>query len=271
MADATARFAQLCKKFYKDQAIWFLNGFWGKGVDPNEANKVWDYVKKFIELDNMSTERKGAQGNELDQFWSAKFMEDMDKAMTSIARKEAFKKIDLDNNGKMSTIEYLLWKYDKSLQETVDAPQGTSPELEAAQRALERLQVTLKELQAAVDELKKQEDEYNGKINDLTKKSTDSSVSMVNRNKAANELAQLKGEDPLPLRKAKITQEAAVRKVEKEMKETRVLIDQLKGKGGVAPGALWWMEREMFEVDERLPRAKQQYNHSKPFHYDPKA
>ena len=32
------------------------------------------------------------------------------------------------------------------------------------------------------------------------------------------ELAQLKGQDPLPLRRAKITQEAAVRKVEAERK-----------------------------------------------------
>jgi len=248
-----------------------MNGFWGQGINTDEAAKVWDYVKKFIELDMMSTERKGAQGNELDQFWSAKFLEDCDKAMTALSRKDALKKIDLDSNGKMSTIEYLVWKYNKGLEETVNAPQGTSPELEAAQRSLERLQVTLKELQAAVDELKKQEDEYNKKINDLTAKSTDASASMVNRSKAANELAQVKAEDPLPLRKAKITQEAAVRKVEKEMKEIRVLIDQLKGKGGVAPGALWWMEREMFEADERLPRARQQYNHSKPFFYDPKA
>ena len=35
----------------------------------------------------------------------------------------------------------------------------------------------------------------------------------VRRGRSANELEQLKGEDPLPLRKAKITQEAALRKV----------------------------------------------------------
>jgi len=259
------------QKTYKDQAIWFLNGFWGSPVGPEDANKVWDWVKKFIELDLMGPERKGAEGNELDQFWSAKFLEDVDTAMTSIARKEAFKKIDQDHNGKMSTIEYLIWKYNKSLQETVDAPQGTSPELERAQQSLARLQETLKELQAAVDELKKQEDAYNNKINELNAKANDPNATTVNRNKAANELAQVKSEDPLPLRKAKITQEAAVRKVEKEMKETRALIDQLKGKGGVAPGALWWLEREVFEADSRLPKAKQQFNHSKPFYFDPKA
>lgn len=178
----------------------------------------------------MGPERKGAEGNELDQFWSAKFLEDVDTAMTSIARKEAFKKIDQvkkniysnspflknylcfivlkDHNGKMSTIEYLIWKYNKSLQETVDAPQGTSPELERAQQSLARLQVrfsqrffiyfilsfqeTLKELQAAVDELKKQEDAYNNKINELNAKANDPNATTVNRNKAANELAQVK-------------------------------------------------------------------------------
>lgn len=41
---------------------------------------------------------------------------------------------------------------------------------------------------------------------------------LVQKNKAVQELAQLKAEDPLPLRKAKITQDAAVRKAEKAAK-----------------------------------------------------
>jgi len=49
----------------------------------------------------------------------------------------------------------------------------------------------------------------------LEAKTQDSSLSTVQKSKAVNELAQLKGEDPLPLRKAKITQEAALRKVDK--------------------------------------------------------
>lgn len=38
-------------------------------------------------------------------------------------------------------------------------------------------------------------------------------TSQVAKSKAAAELAQAKQEDPLPLRKAKITQEAALKKV----------------------------------------------------------
>merc|ERR1712137_1320638 len=69
------------------------------------------------------------------------------------------------------------------------------------------------ELEAALAEVKAQEDAYNSKTEDLKKKSETGGV--VSRNKAANELAQHLAEDPLPLRKAKITAEAAVKRSEK--------------------------------------------------------
>merc|ERR1711874_494243 len=69
------------------------------------------------------------------------------------------------------------------------------------------------ELEAALAEVKAQEDAYNSKTEDLKKKSETGGV--VSRNKAANELAQHLAEGPLPLRKAKITAEAAVKRSEK--------------------------------------------------------
>ena len=68
-------------------------------------------------------------------------------------------------------------------------------------------------IEAALAELKAQEDAYNQKKADLEKKSQEGGV--VSRNKAANELAQHLAEDPLPLRRAKITTEAAVKKAER--------------------------------------------------------
>ena len=72
----------------------------------------------------------------------------------------------------------------------------------------------------------KQEEDYRNRIAVLEKKSQEGGV--VARNKAANEvlrfqkqpslgfqLAQLKAEDPLPLRRAKLNQEAAAKKSEK--------------------------------------------------------
>ena len=37
---------------------------------------------------------------------------------------QALKTIDVDNNGKMSLIEYLIFKYKKTVSETNSAPQG---------------------------------------------------------------------------------------------------------------------------------------------------
>lgn len=50
----------------------------------------------------------------MDVFWSSKFLEDMDTAITATQRKEALRTIDQDSNGKMSCIEYLAWKFKKS-------------------------------------------------------------------------------------------------------------------------------------------------------------
>jgi len=69
------------------------------------------------------------------------------------------------------------------------------------------------ELEAALAEVKAQEDAYNNKKAELERKSEEGGV--VSRNKAKAELAQHLAEDPLPLRRAKITQEAAVKKAEK--------------------------------------------------------
>merc|ERR1712137_819080 len=69
------------------------------------------------------------------------------------------------------------------------------------------------ELVAALNEVKKQEDEYQGKIDDCKRRSEQGGV--VQQNKAKAELAQLQAEDPLPLRKAKITLEAAEKRAAK--------------------------------------------------------
>ena len=80
----------------------------------------------------------------------------------------------------------------------------------------EEVKKTQAELAAALEEVKKQEEAYKKKTEELTRKSEEGGV--VSRNKAKNELAQHLAEDPLPLRQAKITAEAAVRKAEKATK-----------------------------------------------------
>jgi hypothetical protein len=69
------------------------------------------------------------------------------------------------------------------------------------------------EVEAALSEVKAQEDAYNNKTEDLKKASEEGGV--VARNRAKVQLDAHLAEDPLPLRKAKITLEAANKKAEK--------------------------------------------------------
>jgi len=81
----------------------------------------------------------------------------------------------------------------------------------AAAKAAEA-QAAEDELKAALADLKSQEDAYAKKTKELEQKSEGSGVAAM---RAKNELAQHLGEDPLPLRKAKLTTEAATKKAEK--------------------------------------------------------
>jgi len=130
-----------------------------------------------------------------------------------------------------------------------------------------------------------QEKAYNSKTEDLKKKSEEGTG--VQQNKAKAELSQHLAGDPLPLRKAKITNEAAVKKAEKATKaaeaaaaaatqakeaaeqaveaakgkvaEAEAYLEEVKNKPGSAQGAIWWMERELHETRAYLPTAKGGY------------
>ena len=69
------------------------------------------------------------------------------------------------------------------------------------------------ELEAARADVKSQEDAYNSKTEQL--KTASESGGVVSRNKAKVQLDAHLAEDPLPLRKAKLTLEAAQKKADK--------------------------------------------------------
>jgi chromosome segregation ATPase len=303
-----AEFSKIAQKTYSEQAKWFLNGFWNDGAS-QESEKIWSFAQKFIELD----EKKKKEGNELDEFSTHRFLESLGETLTVVAMRERLRQIDLDFNKKVALIEYLTVRYHKTVKQIVDAPQGDQTEinkaqakLDVAQKSLEEVQKQLEEqkkiiesqkiaeenlkrseeeLRVAIAELQQQEQTYKKQVETLEAKSKDPNASTVAKNKAANELAQLKGEDPLPLRKSKITQDAALRKVEREKKivaeaiaaaedkarkveeavreaeakfnEAQEYLERVKKNGGSANGAIWWMERELKEAQKYLPKSKQ--------------
>jgi len=149
--------------------------------------------------------------------------------------RDELRAIDMDFNKRMAVIEFLLFKYSKTIQDFVKRPQGGNVEgLEEAQRQLEVAQAALQtavasyekaseearlaaeaeaQLKAALEDLHQQETSFQQQIEDLTRRSEEGGI--VSRNKAKAELAQLQATDPLPLRQAKLNTEAANRKAEK--------------------------------------------------------
>jgi len=295
MAEAKLQkeFEKLTLYKYSEQAKWYLNGFWEKGAE-KEAETIWNFTQGFIKFDE-----KKAVGTELDEFWSHKFLESIGETLTVIELREKLKKIDVTCNGKMALLEFLAFYYGKKVKEVVEAPQGQNAALirEAATK-LDTVQASLvevlsalevqktaeetfkkaeAELKVAVADLHSQESAFKKQIDTLEEKINDPAGSAFNKNKASAELAQLKNEDPLPLRKAKISQEAALRKVEKGAKaaetarvtleqkvtvtekaaaEAEAFLEELKSQPANPYGAIWWMERELAEAQKYLPKRK---------------
>jgi len=106
----------------------------------------------------------------------------------------------------------------KSAQEAKEQSQRAQEAATEAKKRAQEAQSAENELKAALDELHRQENEYNNTCQKLKAKSEDQSLGVVQRNKASNELAQLQSQDPLPLRQAKITTEAATKKAERARK-----------------------------------------------------
>jgi DNA repair exonuclease SbcCD ATPase subunit len=313
----------LCSRNYKLQSIWFLNAFWHKLE--NEAENIWNYSAKMGSLDL----QKGADGNEVDEMNMHRFLEFFKETQTVAEMRDSLRSTGaITGNIKNFPITlHYLFKYKVDWHQLVNASQGDNKkEIDEAQNKLDMVSKALKdsedrakeakealhnaqakesesktkeseakaaqqELEAALKELKAQEDEFNNKTNTLKAKSEDEGSSVVARNKAKNELSQHLASDPLPLRKAKITQEAAVKKADratqaasdalkaaiaakeaathakeaaeaaveetqKKFEEAEAYLREVKSKPGAAQGQIWWLERELHEKKKFLPERK---------------
>jgi len=304
------RFLELTRMTYANQAKWFLNGFWATAE--KETENVWKFAHKFIELD----EKKGKAGCELDEFQAHRFLESLGETLTILELRARLRQIDMDANGKMALLEYLLFRYKHNVHHCVNNPQGgqeNQKEIDEAAAMVEQLNAALvdlarevanqqkalaeqkiaeadvrkaeEELRLAVSALHKEQEAHDKAIEESKRKAEDPALGAVARGRAAQEFAQLRGKDPLPLNRAKLTQGAALKKVEQERKLAQMLtakaeemtrkveadqkeaehkaikaaefLHELKMKGGAAYGSLWWMDREVLEAQKYLPKSKQ--------------
>jgi hypothetical protein len=314
-------FQKITSMTHTEQGIWWLNGFWKeKGCGQDYAEQMWKEVHLAIELEAGKPKMYGSkvwevkEGCDLDELKAHQFLEKLGGTMTVVELRKKLAALDLDKNNKMAMSEYLLGKFQKKPEELINAPQGGQAEaskLEAAKKAVAdaasaltqavaREEASIKaakdaekalwaseaakqELAAAVAELEAQEKALADKKAGYQAKIDDPNLSAMKKGTAKNELAQLESEDPLPLRKAKITQQAALKKAEKAAKlaadekdaadaaqaaatqakaeaeqafaAAQAALEELKRKGdGIAQGAVWWMERELAERRKYMPK-----------------
>jgi hypothetical protein len=290
----TEKLKDLFSKTYKEQAVWFLNGYWKQ--QEKEAENIWKYAQKMVELDK----DKGKEGNQLDEFQAHRFLESFKDPLTVLEMREKLFKVGIEKTKFVSLSAYLLSHYTADWHYLVNAPQGDNQEevlkaqqlLDSVQKAFVDVQNTAqasvareseaRTAEAASKEAKlevqKLEAAYHEKTAQLTKKTEEGGV--VSQNKAKAELAQHLAEDPLPLRRAKISAEAAHKKAENavaaaiaaraaaekaledaqlRVAEAQKYLDEVSSRPGSAAGALWWINRELHEARAYMPTSKGGY------------
>lgn len=292
-----AKFSELTSKTHTEQGIWWLNGFWEDGAK-QYAEDIWKCVHQFIEcqIDGPvlygSKKQDFKEGCDLDEFKAHRILEIMGETMTVVALRKRLSALDIDNNKRMAISEYLLDKYKKTPAQLVNSPQSdtdpaelkrcqdaceaagaaldaASVALEACQKAEAEVKQAEAELQASLQEIATLEKAKQDKINACQKIIDDPATGAVKKGKAVQEKEQTLAEDPLPLRKAKITQAAALKRTEKArkvceeetaksaaakkaaeaaLKVAEEALQKMKSKGTGSPqGRLWWMERVLTE------------------------
>nr|BAN39812.1 hypothetical protein [Entamoeba histolytica] len=269
----------LCNKKYKEQAIWFLNAYWLENGEA-EAENVWDYCNKFGEFDP----ENHADGCSLDELNIHRILEHYNEHQTIQQFRESLRNQQFEFKKLFALCVFLAWHYKMPLKKLINAPQGAqSAEMQKAQEMVDQVSVLLneavkkadeatkrdKELETALNALKKEEDEFNKKTEQL-KAQIEKETGVVKKNRAQAELAQHIESDPLPLRKAKITCEAAKKKSEKarveaetaaeemkkKMEEAGEYLNQQKAAAAAGQGLMWWMQRELEEKKKFMPMKK---------------
>jgi len=187
-------------------AVQFRNEF--RAIDINSDKRmgfveflIWEYK---VDVTNFLQRPQGGGGGEIQ-----KAQDLLNQVTTAFNTAQAAldKATKTENEAKKSKEAAV--KSEEAAKVAAEAARKTAAD--ASAKAAEAA-AAAGEQQAAVNDLKSQEDAYSAKTKELEAKCEAGGVSGM---KAKNELAQHQAEDPLPLRKAKLSATAAAKKTEK--------------------------------------------------------
>src|SRR3989338_6303391 len=140
-ANDREKLTSLCKKTYKEQAIWYLNAVWPAEQEKN-AEKIWAFVGKCGDFDLA----KKAKGNELDELNMHRFLEFFKNEKTVKELRDELRKVGVDNFKYVPLTMFLIWQYKFDWHVLVNAPQGdNAKEIEKASQMLEESQAACTE------------------------------------------------------------------------------------------------------------------------------
>jgi len=264
--EALTFFNEVCHKPFSQQAVYFLNAYWREVSD--QAEFIFQCAWETLKYADMNA--KGVhyvhlydEGNDVDFDIGLYFYEQLVKRLedgsyrnfsgdafrrshptmlTAIERKKELReKVDVNFDGRVSFLEYLLYQY-RDVANPADFCQRSMghedehPEIRKARLALEEVNRRIRDYE-----------------NEKSRLEEEAKKPGVRGLKATNELAQLDS-SPLweELNKALITAEAAVRIA------TRKFGSGGSGGGGGsggdishADGAIWWMNRDLEDKKKR--------------------
>jgi len=259
-------FVNVCQKPFSEQAIAFLNAYWAEVGDQAEFIFQVAYEKiKYAEMETQGIHyvHLYEEGNNLDYDIALYFYEIMCKyveesrtefagpdyarshpsMMTALSRKKELReKVDVNFDGRVSFLEYLLYQYRDCANPADFVTRSMSaadehPEVTKAKNALN-------EVNAAIAA-------YEAEKRRLEEASEGTGVSAL---RAKNQLAQMDS-SPLweTLNTALIKAEAALRKAQRLFSGGGAQVDE-SGRAQLTDGSMWWMGRDLAEKKKRYGR-----------------
>jgi len=267
-----AAFSTMCKKPFSEQAQFFLNAFWDEFGSEAEAiySVAWEVIKLADRRwRNVVYVHLYEEGNDLDFDMGLYFFEQLVKfyaepkagavlvgnplvgpdlaktyskstpvEQTAVVRKKELReKVDVNFDGRVSFLEYLLYQYKASPKDLMarQTQTGLPAEVIAAMKALEEVNKRVKEYETEKQRLV-----------------TETTMIGLRALKAKNELAQLNA-SPLweSINKALITAEAAVRIASRKYGAGTGTSSEPHN----TSGTMWWLNREL-ETKKKLYGAK---------------
>jgi hypothetical protein len=263
--DALTFFNDVCQKPFGDQAIAFLNAYWQEVHSQAEFifTVAWEMMK-YADMNSkgISLLHQYHEGHDVDfdiglyfyeqlckylenpenNHWaSAEFAPSQPQMLTAIVRKKELRdKVDVNFDGRISMLEYLLYQY-QEVANPADfcmrsmAGPDEHPEVKRAREALASVNQRIREYEAE-----------KSRLEELAKGTGVKALG------AANMLAQLSS-GPLAeeLNKALITAEAAIRIATKKFGNAAASAESSGPRKSVAAnfssGAVWWLNRDLEE------------------------